>query len=108
MHITLSPMRHDTPLSLERADDVLIINGQMFDFTPLPDGATLPKEAVDCEWLASDVERVAGALHLTLILPHGGTAPQDTLFPVPIIDPPDGPVKLPAYSCRALLEGDEE
>ena len=99
MQITLSPMRHDTPLSLDRAGDVLTINGEAFDFGPLTDGATLPRAAVDCEWLASDVERIDGALHLTLILPHGGRAPSETLFPAPVIDPPDGPVVLPPHDA---------
>ena len=98
MKLTLSPMRNDTPLSLERAGDVLTINGEALDFGPLEDGATLPRDAVACDVLASDVERIDGALNLTLILPHGGSAPSETRFPAPIIDPPDGPVALPIHS----------
>ena len=97
MKITLSPMRLNTLLNLERAGDVLILNGETVDFTDLPEGATLPREAVDCEWLVSDVERIDGALHLTLRLPHGPNAPHETRFPAPVIDPPDGPVALPIY-----------
>ena len=108
MKITLSPMRHDTPLLLERAGDVLTINGTAFDFGPLADGDTLPKSAVDCEWLASDVERIDGALHLTLILPHGGGAPSETRFPAPIIDPPDGPVALPIYDIPQEQEDEAD
>ena len=108
MHIKLSPMRHDTPLSLERAGDVLTINGTAFDFSPLEDGATLPREAVDCEWLASDVERIDGALNLTLRLPHGPNAPHETRFPAPIIDPPDGPVALPVYDIPKEGEADDD
>ncbi len=108
MHITLSPMRLDTPLTLERAGDVLTINGVAFDFTPLPDGATLPRDAVDCDWLASDVERVDGALHLTLTLPHGSNASEETRFPAPIIDPPDGLVALPAYDMPKEDDADDD
>ena len=108
MKITLSPMRNDTSLSLERAGDVLTINGTAFDFGPLADGATLPREAVDCEWMASDVERIDGVLHLTLILPHGGNAPQETRFPAPIIDPPDGPVTLPIHSIPTPQEDESD
>ena len=98
MHIKLSPMRHDTPLSLERAGDLLTFNGETVDFAQLPEGATLPQEAIGCEWVRSDVTRIDGELHLTLRLPHGPNAPHETRFPVPIIDPPDGPVALPVYS----------
>ena len=97
MHITLSPMRRDEQLTLHRAGDVLTINGEDFDFTPIPEGATLPRDAVDCDWLASDVTRIGGMLHMTLIVPHGANAPEETRFPAPITLVEDGPVELPAY-----------
>lgn len=97
MHITLSPMRRDDTLAVEKSGDILTINGESFDFSAIPDGATLPREAVTCDWLVSDVERIGGVLHLTLVLPHGATAPPETLTPNPIVDPADGPVALPPY-----------
>jgi hypothetical protein len=90
-------MRRDDRLALTKSGDVLTINGEAFDFTDLPDGATLPQSAVACDWLASDVERIGGAIHLFLILPHGANAPAETLFPTPIMAG-DGPVTLPPYS----------
>ena len=84
-------------LMLERAGEVLTFNGVAYDFGPLADGATLPRAAVDCEWLASDVERIDGVLHLAVVLPCDWTAPEHSRFPQPIIDPPDGPVALPIY-----------
>jgi len=97
MHITLTPMRHDTPLMLERHGDSLTVNGTALDFSPLPEGATLPRDAVECEWLASDITRSGGVLHLTLILPHGANAPEETRFPKALVLTTDGPVELPAY-----------
>ena len=97
MQITLTPQRRDDRLSLERKGDSLILNGEVFDFTALPEGGTLPRDAVACDWLAGDVTRQDGVLHLTLILPHGVDAPEATLFPVPITLTGDGPVALPAY-----------
>ena len=97
MKITLTPVNMAAHLTLERAGDVLTINGTAYDFGALPDGATLPRAAVDCQWLASDVERAGGALHLTLTLPHGPNAPPETRFPAPVIDPHDGPVALPPH-----------
>ena len=95
MNITFIPQRRDDLLTLERDGDVLILNGERFDFTPLPDGATLPRDAIACSWLASDVERIGGALHLSLILPYGAGTAQGLLHPAPVIDPADGPVPLP-------------
>lgn len=85
---------------------MLTINGTAYDFTALPEGATLPRDAVDCDIFASDVERKGGAVHLTLILPFGPDAPHETRFPVPIIDPPGGPVTLPDHDVCAQLQGD--
>lgn len=102
MKITFSPSRMDTPLTLEKQGDVLTIQGEAFDFTPLPDGHTLPRAAVACDWLASDVTRVDGALQLALVLPHGPQAPQETLFPAPMILASDGPVDLPPFNAPAV------
>lgn len=95
MHITLTPMRRDDGLILTRRGDVLTINGLDYDFAPLPEGAILPRDAVDCPWLASDVTREGGQLRLTLILPHGADAPPEAVFPAPLLLTADGPVTLP-------------
>jgi len=95
MFITLTPMRRDDALTLHRAGDVLTINGTEYDFTPLPEGALLPRAAVDCDWLASDVTRTGGQIRLTLILPHGTDAPAARRAPAPLSLTADGPVALP-------------
>lgn len=96
MLITFTPMRSDDRLTLHRAGDVLTLNGESYDFSPLPEGALLPRDAIDCRWLASDVTRTDGRLHLTLILPHGATARNEALFPQPLMLITDGPVDLPS------------
>lgn len=83
MKITFFPIRSDTQLSLSKDGDVLTINGEGFDFSALPDGAILPREAVATDWLTSDVERINGTIHLSLILPHGADAPPEERFPAP-------------------------
>lgn len=98
MKINLSPQRRDDQLTLEKAGDTLTFNGTEYDFSQLPDGATLPSDACDCEWLASDVERIDGELVLTILLPHGANAPESTRFPEPIVNPADGVVELPMYN----------
>lgn len=100
MHITLSPQRRDERTSFERNGDAIIIDGTTYDFAQLPDGATLPNDAVDCDHIVSDIERIDGKIHLTLILPHGPDAPEETRFPEPVIDPPDGPLPLPPYNVE--------
>jgi len=95
MKIKLSPQRRDDTLTVTKQGDILTINGTAYDFSVVPNGATLPMGATDCEWLASDVERIDGVLHLTLLLPHGANASQAARFPQPIINPADGVLELP-------------
>ena len=95
MHITFSPSRDDHCPVFIRQGDVLIIDGEAFDFGPLPDGALLPAEAVDSDWVCGDVTREAGVLHLTLKLGHGADAPREVRFPAPVGDVADGPIPLP-------------
>ena len=99
MILTLSPVRMDDTLTASVNGDVLTLNGDALDFGPLPNGATLPREAVDNPWIAGDVSRdMAGVLTVPLILPHGGDAPEGTRFPAPI-DAGDGLVPLPPYNA---------
>jgi hypothetical protein len=100
MHIIFSSTRRDTPLELNRSGDALTINGEVFDFSPLPDGATLPAEAIEGDWFAGPVERVGSVLHVALILPHGANAPEKTLFPAPLTLTGDGPVSLPPHDME--------
>lgn len=90
----------DEPLTANVAGDVLTVNGEALDFGSLPAGATLPRTAIDCSWIAGDVTRdLAGVLTVPLILPHGSNAPEETLFPQPI-EAKDGPVALPPYKLE--------
>lgn len=108
MKISFTPMRRDDRLELIKQGEVLTINGEAFDFSEVPEGATLPRAAVVCDWLISDVERIGGQITLTLILPHGARAPAETLFPDPVTVT-DGPVALPPYeTTQAPAEEEDE
>ena len=97
MEISFAPMRRDDTLTLSKSGDVLTINGEVFDLSVVLDGQTLLQSGMDCDWLASDVERIAGVIHLTLILPHGANAPSETRFPDPITAT-DGAITVPEHS----------
>lgn len=105
MKINLSPQRRDDTLIANKQGDKLTINGTEYDFTTLPEGATLPLYSrlengnvvrnIDCEWIASDVQRINGELNFTLLFPINAEASKAARFPKPIIDPADGALELP-------------
>ena len=95
MKINLSPTRSDKELNIVKSADTLTINGVPHDFSQLPNGATLPKEAINCEFIISDVNRINGEIELTILLPHGANASHEARFPEPINITNDGQVVLP-------------
>ena len=88
MKITLTPIRHHQPLEAVRKGDVLVLNGAACD---LSKGET-------CDWMLGAPVNEGGLWQVTLILPHGPEAPEETLFPATIEMKGDGPVPLPPYS----------
>ncbi|MBV6269914.1 hypothetical protein KUT65_34100 [Pseudomonas aeruginosa] len=99
MIIKLSPYAplpcSDERLSLSRAGEVLTVNGQPFDFTPLQEGGELPAEAIGSEWFAGSVVRRNGRLELSLRFPLADDASAAARFPEPLLIEADGPVELP-------------
>lgn len=95
MKIKLTPVRSDTPLTVTRLGDMLTINNLALDFAKLPEGATLPAQAIGCSDVIGPVERIDGQVVLTLRFPHGASAPEEARFPVDIVEPPAGQVQLP-------------
>jgi hypothetical protein len=102
MEIQFTPVRDDQRLALETAGDVLIINGERFDFSELPEGSELPAQAISSRWFVGPVTRRDGELSVSLLLPHGAHAHPEALYPKPITTSSDGAVQLPAYSLTEV------
>ena len=95
MKINLSPTRRDDVLTVEKTGDRLRINGELFNFNPLPEGGTIKAGDIPCEWIVGDVARIGGQIELTLLLPHGASPSAAVAFPEPLENVPDGIVLLP-------------
>jgi len=95
MQIKFSPQRRDDSLSVVKQGDVLVVNGVEYDFSAVPEGATLPADAISSEFFSGPVERINGELVLTLTLPHGPNPSQAVAFPEPITVVNDGPIAIP-------------
>lgn len=95
MILELSPQVSDGILEVERLGDVLVINGEQFDFNALPEEATLPVDAIDCQYVVAPVRRIDGTLRIKLLFPITSSSTIAAKFPEPILIDTDGKVRLP-------------
>lgn len=99
MKLTFLPSRSPSgaPLAYEVRGDILAVNGTPFDFSPLGEGETLPRAALDgpdgtgSPWLAGPVTREGGTVALAVICP----VPPGWAFVGPAEQRVEGPVSLP-------------
>lgn len=108
MKINLSPQNRPDTLLIVKAGNKLTINGELFDFSSMVDGDTLPASAVASEWLVGDVHKANGELELTLILPLPINYSPAQAFPMPLVISADGPVALPQPLPAPQSEAIEE
>jgi hypothetical protein len=95
MIIHLSPQRRDDTLTVVKAGNKLTINGELFDFTSMSTGDTVPVSAISSTWFAGDVTKVGNELEVTLVLPVGPKPTPAQAFPETLTSVPDGPVVFP-------------
>lgn len=93
--INLSPQVRLNTLTLSKQGETLVINGENYDFSQLTEGATLPRDAINCDYIVSDVARVNGDIELTILLPIAANASEAARFPEPISVSADGQIILP-------------
>jgi len=98
MIITLSPMRHDDRITIHRMATILTINGVAYDVAD-PDLA--------CPWILGVPFQNDGIWHVTVILPHGASAPSEARFPELITLVGDGPITLPQVDADPADETTE-
>lgn len=105
MKICLSPVNMDKQLTASVSGDIITINGQVLDLSPLQEGDTLPAGAIDSPWILGDVSRIGGDIHLTVVMPYWGNAPKEARFPAAYSVPMtvlEGDVPLPPYDAEQL------
>lgn len=84
MRVSFSPIRSDASLEVSISGETLTVNGEAFDFSSLPDGATIPEGTIPTDFIIGPVERIGGEVNLTLLLPHGPNPKHPVAFPVPV------------------------
>lgn len=96
MRISFSPQNNIATLELYVEGDKIIINGDILDFSDLPDGGSYPVDAIDNALIGGAVLRINGEIHATVILPYNlSNPPQSVVFPNPVTVNTNGRVPLP-------------
>lgn len=104
MNILLFPQRREDELVVHKQGNVITINGESFDLSPMSEGSTLPRSAISSEWFAGDVEMADGEITVTLLLPNPANYSPEQAFPQPLLNVPDGLVSLPKPLPALALE----
>lgn len=104
MKVRFTPSRMDRHFSGTVDGDVITVNGQSLDFSPLQDGGELPAAAINAAWVADLVYRQGGEVYITLICPHGENAPDETRFPSGDYISVEGVIPFPAYDANGVME----
>lgn len=100
MRVSFSPMRTDDFLVVVKTGEAFRINGRLFDFSALPDGAHISAGAIRVDgvvspWFSKNVSRRGGQLDITFVTPNGPQPEQHIAFPEAVTDPPDGRLTIP-------------
>lgn len=95
MIINLVPQNRPNTAVYIKVGDTISVNGEVFDFSRIQEGDTLPREAIFSDWFAGDVERVGGNLILSITSPFPPNYSPEQAFPSPVVMHGDGEVPLP-------------
>ncbi|BBL24971.1 MULTISPECIES: hypothetical protein [Comamonas] len=84
MKIKFTPQFRFDTLELYKSGDLLKINGEDFDFSPLPDGYIVETKSA---WIIGPVARVDGELQITIACP--------TILDNVVVTAKDGEIEVP-------------
>lgn len=92
MKIKFNPQRRDDELLLRVEGEIVTVNYISYDLSVIPEGATLPADAIYGEMLSGDISRINGELEIVVTLPHKADAPTAITFPQDAVITEDGVV----------------
>lgn len=101
MKINFSPLRADHGITGFIDGDVVVLDGERFDFGPLAEGAILPASAISSAHFSGHITRLGGVVHATLRCHHGPNAPHETMFPSSEYVEIVGVIDFPIYDAPA-------
>lgn len=98
MKIKLSPIRiGGAELVIDKlSENILIVNGIRYDFSPMKEGDELPISAISGEvFVDFPVRFINGELEVTMQFPLPANYSPEQAYPADLVNVPDGSVALP-------------
>lgn len=95
MKIIFTPVGMEESVIYEKKGDILVVDGEEFDFSRMIDGDIIHSEAIKSTMFRESVERKGGKLNVTLVLPNPRNYSPEQAFPSPMENVPDGIIDLP-------------
>lgn len=106
--ITLSPVFTDKyeDMEINVTGDLVVINGESFDFTDLQNGYHIDSIDIESQWFSTGAvyKDESGDMTMTIKFPHPYDAGVDMKFPETILVTKDGFVELPKYTPPVVIE----
>lgn len=96
IHFELSPVDGFPEYTLKVKGFIVYIDGEAYDFTPLPDGGRLPIGSVSNDAICGVVRREGDVLTVPIIYPFTAAPNMGFVDPKPITVRSNGPVKFPS------------
>lgn len=90
----------DDDITAEWNDPTLTVNGEDYDLSLLPDGATAEHPVL------GTIDRTGDDYTVRILMPHVHEAPEERRFPVPITMITDGTVPFPDNTPPPIEEGE--
>lgn len=97
MLINLSPINSVETISAIVNGDTIHINGDEFDFSFIPEGASLPASATGSEYFFGEITRLGGVINVSMFLPYRGGGHFDCPA---YIEVGDGDVEFPQHTLQ--------
>ena len=101
-HLKLLPQRRDDRLHLEKQRDALLLNGEVVDPSKYDEAGPAS------QWIVGRPEAIEDGWCISIILPHGSSAPRATRFPIPIVVSSDGLEAVKELLARLACPWDQQ
>lgn len=81
MKIKFHPQLRNDEILISISGDTIYINNEPYDFSPINEGETLPRNAISSDFFIDDINRVNGHITLGVLLPHKTDSSNTIKFP---------------------------